>query len=573
MKAFSASEVAQHNKRGDLWVIIDSEVYDLSKFSDLHPGGPTVLLDADIGELGLGMYDYVRANYGQYVAGQDATEAFFSLHLSEILSLPQYTRLKVGVVQGHEDRLEQDSIPLNAISKIPYAEPSWLTNLPSPYYKPHHFEFLQAYRSFIRGVVLPDARAREEDGKPPSQHVLKEMARLNIPAMRLGRGEHLKGRKLMDGVITEDQVDHFIKLIMIQESSHLHSRGYSDGLGGGAVIALPPIIAYASAKLKDLIVPQVLDGKKSVCLAITEAFAGSDIQGPGPNRKGSGGIRTTAKKVAGGYRVTGTKKWITNAMWADWFVTACRVEDAREGDGDIIALIISRGEGITTRPLKTSYSSGAAGTAFIVFDDVFVPEGNLLRFRDPSGNGKETPVRRGDGLRILLGNFNHERWVLAAETVSIQRAITSQCFKWVSLRHTFGRPLSSQPVVRGKLANMAARVETGQGWLEQIAYWMDCINNGESNSNSKVKAKAEDLASPISLLKMHVTRDAQATAADAAQIFGGRSFTRTGMGRDVEHFHRTLLIDAIGGGAEDILADLGIRQALRRMPKGREARL
>jgi alkylation response protein AidB-like acyl-CoA dehydrogenase len=74
---------------------------------------------------------------------------------------------------------------------------------------------------------------------------------------------------------------------------------------------------------------------------------------------------------------------------------------------------------------------------------------------------------------------------------------------------------------------MVARVETGQGWLEQVAWWMDCVDKGES--------KAEDLASPISLLKMHVTRDAQATAADAAQIFGGRSFTRTGMGRDVEH--------------------------------------
>jgi alkylation response protein AidB-like acyl-CoA dehydrogenase len=206
------------------------------------------------------------------------------------------------------------------------------------------------------------------------------------------------------------QVDHFIKLIMIQESSHLHSRGYSDGLGGGAVIALPPIIAYASPELKNLIVPQVLDGKKNVCLAITEAFAGSDIQGPGPGQspKGKGGIRTTAKKLPGGYRVTGTKKWITNAMWADWFVTACRVEDSDAG-GDIIALIIPRGEGITTRPLKTSYSSGAAGTAFVVFEDVWVPEANLLRIRDPSGKGKEIPVRRGDGLRILLGNFNHER--------------------------------------------------------------------------------------------------------------------------------------------------------------------
>jgi cytochrome b involved in lipid metabolism len=60
MKTFSATEVAQHNKRGDLWVTIDYEVYDLSKFVDLHPGGPTVLLDADIGKR---IANYSMTNY------------------------------------------------------------------------------------------------------------------------------------------------------------------------------------------------------------------------------------------------------------------------------------------------------------------------------------------------------------------------------------------------------------------------------------------------------------------------------------------------------------------------------
>ncbi|THV01703.1 acyl-CoA dehydrogenase/oxidase C-terminal [Dendrothele bispora CBS 962.96] len=505
MKEYTTQEISKHNKRSDLWVIIDSGCMTFQNSLICIPEDRRCFLDDD-------------------VAGKDATEAFFSLHLSEILSLPQYARFKIGLVQGSA----KEEVEVNAISKVPYAEPGWLVGQPSPYYKEHHLAFLKSFRTFIRTVVLPDARANEDSGKPPSPHVLVELARLNIPAIRLGR-----------------------------ETSYIHSRGYADGLGGGAVIALPPIINYASPSLKAEIVPEVLDGKKSIVLAITEAFAGSDIQGgkgKGKGKEQTGGIRTSARRVEGGWIVRGTKN----------------IKSETE-EGEIIALVIPRSENISPRPIKTSYSSGSAGTAFIVFEDVFVPEGNWLRL---GGNLKGKEVR-GEGLRILLGNFNHERWVLTAETISSQRLVIEQCFKWVSLRSTFSRPLSSQPVIRAKLARMVARVESAQGWLEAVSFQMDEFAKGRGDDKG-----LEALAGTIALLKAHVTRDAQATAADAAQIFGGRAFTRglgsaggKGLGRDIEHFHRTLLIDAIGGGAEDILADLGIRQALRRMPRGRDARL
>lgn len=75
------------------------------------------------------------------------------------------------------------------------------------------------------------------------------------------------------------------------------------------------------------------------------------------------------------------------------------------------------------------------------------------------------------------------------------------------------------------------------------------------------------LAGQIAFLKMQATRTAQLTAADAVQIFGGRGITRTGMGRLIEHYHRTVTFDSLLGGAEDVLGDLGVRQAMRKMPK------
>ena len=96
--------------------------------------------------------------------------------------------------------------------------------------------------------------------------------------------------------------------------------------------------------------------------------------------------------------VNGTKKWITNGTSSDYFVTL-----ARTGKGYTV-LLISRGEGVETQPIKTSYSI-TAGTAFITFDNVKVPVENIL--------GKEN-----DGMRVILSNFNHERWAMACKIIS-----------------------------------------------------------------------------------------------------------------------------------------------------------
>ena len=93
-------------------------------------------------------------------------------------------------------------------------------------------------------------------------------------------------------------------MIIHQEFARVHARGYIDGLGGGSCIGLPPILNFGSPAIQQRVVPQVLGGKKFICLAISEAFAGSDVQG----------LRTTAKKTPDGkhWIINGTKKWITN---------------------------------------------------------------------------------------------------------------------------------------------------------------------------------------------------------------------------------------------------------------------
>ncbi len=156
----------------------------------------------------------------------------------------------------------------------------------------------------------------------------------NIPAMRIGPGKHLKGRKLMGGIVTPEEFDHFhevrphlpvlthsnrrtpLQLIINFEVGRLGTRGYVDGLLAGQVIGLPPVLNFGSPELQAKVVPEVLDGKKFICLAISEAFAGSDV----------GGLQTYAERDGDEWVITGTKKWITNGTFADYFTVAARTD-------------------------------------------------------------------------------------------------------------------------------------------------------------------------------------------------------------------------------------------------------
>lgn len=157
-----------------------------------------------------------------------------------------------------------------------------------------------------------------------------------------------------------------------------------------------------------------------------------------------------------------------------------------------------------------------------------------------------------------MSNFNHERFMMCCGVIRQSRTIVEECLKWCNQRIVFGKKLIEQPVIRQKLARMISLVESNQAWLEQIAYQMCQMSYAQQ---SKL------LGGPIGLLKSHATRSAQEIADDAVNIFGGRGLTQGGMGKMVEMFHRGYKFDAILGGTEEILADLGVRQAMKDFPK------
>lgn len=499
---FSRKEVAKNNNADSLYIIVDSKVYDLTDFAAGHPGGEHVLLQ---------------------VAGKDATAEFYSMHRHQLLV--KYSSLCIGTVENETPQVMARGV--GELSSMPYGEPTWLTpTFKSPYYTDSHRHLQKELRKFVDTVLRPEALRIEDTGERPSPEFFKTLAREGITPMRLGPGKHLHGRKLFAGIKPEE-FDYFHELVLNQEFSMIHSRTSSDGFGGGTIIGLPPVLNFCNdPALRERVVEEVFSGEKLFALAITEAFAGSDVSG----------LRTTAIKTPDGkhYIVNGTKKWITNGTFADYFTTGVRTSKG------LSVLLIPRGEGVETKQIHTSYSS-SAGTAFVTFENVLVPVNHLL--------GKED-----HGLQVILSNFNHERFVMMSAGIRATRLIIEECLKWSLQRHVFAKPLISQPVIRAKLARMIAINEASQAWLENITHQMCHMSYAQ---------QSKMLAGPIALLKTYSTRSAHEVADEAVQIWGGRALTKGGMGYVIENFQRTYKFDAILGGSEEILADLAVRMAVK----------
>jgi len=274
----------------------------------------------------------------------------------------------------------------------------------------------------------------------------------------------------------------------------------------------------------------ILDGSKTICLAITEPWGGSDVAN----------LHTTAKKSADGkhYIVNGEKKWITNGVFADYFTTAVRT--GGPGMKGVSLLVIERGPGVETKQMSCM-GVWASGTSYITFEDVKVPVENLV--------GKENR-----GFKYIMNNFNHERWSIVVQANRFARVCLEESIKFAQRRRAFDKYLIDQPVIRAKIAEMGRQVMATHAALEDLTYQF---------SRMPEPLQPYALGGHTALLKVQATKTFEFCAREAAQIFGGNSYTRGGQGEKVERLYREVRAYAIPGGSEEIMMDLGVRQALK----------
>ncbi|CAG8037672.1 unnamed protein product [Penicillium nalgiovense] len=423
----------------------------------------------------------------------------------------------------------------NSPNPIPFSEPPYIRGLPSPYITPAHRRFQQACRKFATENLIQHALEWEREGTVP-EHVFHTFCKHNmlLPNMpaplpvdwlkRLGINDIL-------GVKVEDW-DYIYTGIYCDEMARSGLSGPSGSLNAGFAFGIAPIYKFGSTQLQERFLPELLTGKKRGCIAITEPEAGSDVAN----------ITTTAVKSADGqhYILNGSKKWITNGIWSDYATMAVRTGGPGAAGLSVLVVPLKGHSGVSMRRLKVS-GQITGGTTYIELDDVKVPVSNII--------GKE-----GDGMRIIMTNFNHERLVISVGVTRQARVALSAAFSYCLKREAFGKTLMDQPVVRHRLAKAGAELESMWAWVEQILYQLVHLSKEEGD---------RQLGGLTALAKAKSAMVLNECAQTAVLLFGGNGFTRTGQGELVEAILRDVPGARIPGGSEDVLLDLSIRQLVK----------
>ncbi len=378
-----------------------------------------------------------------------------------------------------------------------------MTPRKSPYYTEEHEAFRETIRRFVATEIEPYAAQWDEAETFPRELYVKAA---QIGLLALGFPEEYGGV----------QVDHFYGIVASQEMARAGVGGVSASLMSHT-IGGPPIALAGSEELKRRVLPEILSGRKISALAITEPGGGSDVAN----------LSTTAKRQGDYYIVNGSKTFITSGMRADYYTVAVRT--GGPGRGGVSLLVIERDTpGFTRTPLK-KMGWWASDTATLYFDECRVPAGNLL--------GKEN-----EGFRLIMHNFNRERLGMAASCTGYARVCLDETIAYARERQTFGRKLIEHQVIRHKLVDMAMRVNATQAYLENLAWRVD---------------QGENPVADICMLKNQATQTMEYCAREAVQTFGGAGFMR---GPKVERIYREVRVNAIGGGAEEIMRELAARQ-------------
>ncbi|MGV2291345.1 acyl-CoA dehydrogenase [Trinickia sp. YCB016] len=217
--------------------------------------------------------------------------------------------------------------------------------------------------------------------------------------------------------------------------------GYRSMMSVQSSLVMVPIFEFGSDAQKAKYLPKLATGEWIGCFGLTEPNHGSD----------PGSMVTRAKKVDGGYSLSGSKMWITNSPIADVFVVWAKLEE--NGKDAIRGFILEKGwKGLSAPAIHGKVGLRASITGEIVLDEVFVPEENLM----PSVTG----------LRGPFTCLNSARYGIAWGALGAAEACWHQARQYVLDRKQFGRPLAANQLIQKKLADMQTEITLGlQGVL------------------------------------------------------------------------------------------------------------
>ena len=375
----------------------------------------------------------------------------------------------------------------------------------SPFMTPERENFRNSFQRFVDTEIHPNIEKWEaEKSVPPSLD--EKVAEFGV--FGLGIPEEYGGMGMDDAFLRAD----YNELIFGCGASGVAAAV------GGRVISLSPMARFAPDEFRTTVLPEIIAGRMSSSLAITEPSGGSDVAN----------MRTTAKRTANGWVLNGEKCFITGGMQSKWFVVGARTGDAGLA-GISLFLVEADTPGFTRVSGGDKMGWHCSEQATLFFNDCEVPNEALIG-----------PENRG--FLAIMENFNLERLGLTAGCLGMMKLCYRTSLDWARERKTFGKRLIDHQIIAHKFAEISARIDMNQAYLDQICY---SINQGVMPAAEIAKAKVQ------------ASKSLEFVASESMQIFGGAGYMT---GNPIERVYREVKIMAIGGGSEEIMRDLAVRQ-------------
>lgn len=253
-------------------------------------------------------------------------------------------------------------------------------------------------------------------------------------------------------------------------------------------LALIPIVIAGSEEQKKQFVGQICKKGEFASFCLSEPGAGSD----------AGGLKSRLTKVEGGYRLSGSKQWITNGGKASQYTVFATIDPEKKHKGICCVIVPASAEGVSHGPHENKLGQRCSNTTSVQFDNVFVPDSALL--------GAE-----GEGFRIAMKTLDITRPMTASIAVGIARRALEEAISYASERKQFGKAIAEFQAIQMMIADAATEVDAARLLTHRSAKLLD---EGISCSleSSMAKRFAADTAMKVSV--------------DAVQVFGGYGYTK-----------------------------------------------
>ncbi len=363
----------------------------------------------------------------------------------------------------------------------------------------------QTAREFAQREVAPSAIERDE-GSRFDRRIFEGMGELGLTGAPLPESVGGAGFSYLGWSLVMEELGAADLASAVTLSVHILSQ--------------LPVLTWGTPEQQARWLPDMVAGAALGAFALTEPHAGSD----------AAAIRTSAERDGDGYRLSGTKIWITNAPDAERYLVFATL-DPSAGPGAICAFLVERDTpGFRFGAHERKMGIRSCSAAELVFDGAVVPAANRL--------GAE-----GDGYRIALSALAEGRISIAAACVGLARSALDQAAAYLRDRKAFGGPLADQQGLRFMLAEMARDVATARALTREAA---------------AAKDRGQPLAEVSSLAKWTASDTAMRVATDAVQLFGASGYSReTGIERlmrdakgaqiyeGTNQIHRLIVADAV----------------------------